>query len=598
MSNSLVPLPVISVQEPRVKLENERVFAIIKGGQTVTYYKYPASSYSNSNFNFSTNPPSKQTILDRIAMIQVPFTLDFAGTGAGTGNILQPGRDAFRNFPLASVVKSLTCSINGFPVTIESSDIIHLLSRFHVSDELRKRFMSICPQMNDTYQNYVDADGANNNPLANYADNTLEPPRGAYPYVIVSNTSSAARITGTLCEYVVLPPFLWDGTEAGGLTHLDTLSFNYVFAPYLDHMWSRSTANTQNLTSINVAFGQPNMLLGFITPRLTDIQRMPASINYPYFQINKYVTQSGLSLAPGINSDIRSNIIQLNSIPRKLYLFAKQSDTVRDLTFANRVNYTDTFMRIENVRLNWDNQEGILSGAAAQSLYQLSVMNGLEMSWPEWYGSIQNFNATGATGPAIGTVGSVICLEMGKDVGLRDDQAVGILGQYNLQVTLNVTNVNPTVTYSPDLYIIAVYDGVLTISNNSAIGQIGVISSRDVLTAPNSNVNYNELQKIYGGDFFSSFKNIAGDVIRKADRAAQKVLPYAQQANQLLKDTKAISRGLNVASIPATLIHPGLGTAAEIGSDVARVLGYGEGGVLVGGQRADMNAMKRRLRNA
>ena len=102
MSNSLVSLPVVAVQDPRVRLENERMFAIIKGGQQVTYYKYPASSFSNSNFNFSTNPPSKQTILDRVAMVQVPFTITFTGTGAGTGNILQPGRDAFRNFPLGS----------------------------------------------------------------------------------------------------------------------------------------------------------------------------------------------------------------------------------------------------------------------------------------------------------------------------------------------------------------------------------------------------------------------------------------------------------------------------------------------------------------
>ena len=95
------------------------------------------------------------------------------------------------------------------------------------------------------------------------------------------------------------------------------------------------------------------------------------------------------------------------------------------------------------------------------------------------------------------------------------------------------------------------------------------------------------MKKIYGGDFFSSFKNIAN-----------KALPYLGKINKGLKDTKAISRGLSLASAPASLIHPGLGTAAELGSDIAKAVGYGKGGVLVGGQMADMNAMKRRLRNA
>jgi len=524
MSNSKANINVASIYEPRLELDNKRTWVIVKGGETVTYYKYPSTSFSQSNFNFTTNPPSKNSILDRIAMIEVPVTMNFTGTGAQ--NLLQPNMDAFRQYPIQSVTTSLSSALNGYPVSVESNQIVHVISRFHMDTELRKTFMSIAPQMADSHQVYADANGASNNPLATFQDNTAEVTRGAYPYTVISNVPGSAQITAVLREYVFLPPYLFNGKEAGGLTMLDTLNFNWILSSDLAHMWSHSTASTSTITNIQVTFGAPSMLLGWITPRLTE--PIPPIITYPYAQIARYTT-TGPLLAPNGQFPLVSNTIQLNSIPRKMYIFARRSDFEVQANITNQITSTDTFFKIDRLKVSWDNTDGILSGAQPVQLYQFSVANGLNMSFVEWNGQTNLLSAVvGQPTRTIGLTGGIICLEPGKDFGLKSNQSAGQLGQYNLQVTLDITNIS-SIPMTPDLYIVCVYEGILSISNNSAWSEIGIVSKNDVLNAPLSNISYNHLEKMAGGDFFSKFKDVVGSIAH----GAQKALPYVKDAAEI-----------------------------------------------------------------
>jgi len=615
MSNSLPPLNTFAIYEPRLELANERSFVIVKGGQTVTYYPFGATSFSQNQFNFITNPPSKITVLDRVALIKVPLTITFTNTGpANVDNILQPGRDAFRAFPISSITQTLTATINGFPVSIELSEVIHCLSRFHMSNELKNNFMSVLPQMDDNYQNYADVDGGVNNPLGDYRDNSAQNPRGAYAYETIVNTPNSATITTTLYEYVFLPPFLFDGSEAGGLTHLDTLQFNWVLSNNVSRIWSHSTASTSTITDINVTFTQPFMLLGFITPRLTE--PIPDLITYPYFQVSRFTTQSNKNILSNASDLLISNVIQLNSIPRKMYLFAKQGNSVINSSLANTIQTTDTFLKINNVNISWNNIDGVLSGASTPQLYDFSVQNGLRITWDEWNGISQHLNAiAGQPTEIFGLTGSVICIEFGKDIGLRDDEAEGMLGQYNLQVKLGVTNVNQTVTLQPDLYIICVFDGVLTITNNSAFGQIGVISKQDVLTAPvRYDISYNMLEKVYGGgNFFSKFRDVLSNIGKGIQKYAPGVLSAAKAISPVVKTLFPVSSPF--------LSAIGLGEGARAGGVRAGAIagdgamggchhcgmhrcmcangegeGDGDGGVLLGGRAISRKELRRRMR--
>ncbi|AVL93352.1 putative major capsid protein [Zamilon virus] len=582
MSNSAVPLNVVAIQEPRLELNNERTWVVVKGGQQVTYYPFPSTSFSSNQFNFICNPPSAQTVLDRLAFIQVPYDITFNVNPAHAGvtdNLLQPGRDAFRAFPISSITNTLTATINGFPVNIELGQIIHALSRYHTPLKLKNGWMSMQPSFEDNYQSYRDADATNNNPLGDFtsASGLSELPRGSYSMNVVSNTPTTARITGVLYEQVFLPPFIWDEHQAGGLANLTSLTFNWVLNNNLARIWSHSditndVSGNSTIGSMNVSFQQPSMYLGFVTPRLNI--PIPPRITYPYFKLSRYTTQFQNTLAPNATSTYKSNIVQLDSIPRKLYVFMKQSDSVIYQNLNNQITTPDVFMQINSLNLTWNNQQGVLSGASAQNLYDFSVQNGYNKTWTEFNGLTQQLSGvSGSPTKVIGLEGGIVCLELGKDVGLRDDEAEGVLGNFNLQVQMTCTNTNQYVTVVPDMYIIAVYDGTLVISNTSAMASIGVASKEEVLNAPiNHNMSYHELQTVYGGDFFSTFKNFLG----KAANVAGKV-------NNFLKDSKVAS------SVLGAIPHP----YAQVPGQILRNIGYGEGGVSAGGVVAGSGRRKK-----
>ena len=100
----------------------------------------------------------------------------------------------------------------------------------------------------------------------------------------------------------------------------------------------------------------------------------------------------------------------------------------------------DCFLPINSVSIQFNNQAGILSSATQQDLYQMAVKSGSNQSWYEFYGKANTSSSTlGATN--VHTSGSILCLEFGRDIQLPEDfYASGSLGNFNLQVQLNVLN--------------------------------------------------------------------------------------------------------------------------------------------------------------
>lgn len=552
----------VAIYEPRLKVSNEREWIIVKGGQTVTTTSYPASSNSNNYFNFTTNPPGRKNVLDRHITIRVPVRLTFNGPGDASGSlIVQQGRDAFRSFPISSIISTLTCKINGFPVSIETNQFIHVLENFHNKSDALNTIQSIYPNMADNYQNYSDGDISNRNPLGSYGDNPAIVPRGAYDMNVISNTNTDCVIEAVLSETIVLPPFLFDDSQSGGLTNLDTLEFNFIMSTNLWRIWSRSEANTVPLTGLSVELQKPNILLNWITPR--DTQNIPDRVRYPYFQLSRY-NQKQEEMGPNIQRTFTSQVIQFNSIPRKLYIFVKQSDSEADKTLDKSIHYTDTYFKIDRLSLSWDNIDGVLSGCEDINLYQMSVNNGLNYDWESWKGLTTNIGTVvPQNANKIGLKGSIVCLCPGVDFGLRNSQAEGVLDKINFQVQATVTNVNQTKTLVPDLYVMAVYDGYLDIFNNSATAIIGAVTGADILSTPISyDISYHEIQKIYGGDFFSKVRDTGSKIVKSLSKA-----------NDYLRDKKLISNALGAIPSPYT----------QSAAQVAKSLGYGYGGVLEGG---------------
>ena len=174
-------------------------------------------------------------------------------------------------------------------------------------------------------------------------------------------------------------------------------------------------------------------------------------------------------------------------------------------------------------------EKTILSSASSHDLYKISVANGLQDTWEQWWG-ITTKNSDMAT--KVGTTGSFMKLMFGKDITLQAGEHVGKVSAYNLQLSLNVTNVNQGASIAePSLYIICSNNQKFIIHEGGQVESIlGIEASEDGEYLP-----YSEAMKYYGGSF--------GDFMKTVGRILGKSVGF-------LRDTKLIS---NVASM---IPHP------------------------------------------
>ena len=152
-------------------------------------------------------------------------------------------------------------------------------------------------------------------------------------------------------------------------------------------------------------------------------------------------------------------------------------------------------------------------------------------------------------------------------IGLRENEAEGVLGQYYFQASVNVANFNQSLAPYCALYVLVVYDGILRIKNNSADTIIGCASKEDVMRVPmRHDVSYRELHRIYGGTFGQRFKDF---IVNKAWPAIKKYGPTVLKA-----------------ALP--LLGVGEGDGAYAGAYA--------GGMLQGGKAMSASQMKRMLK--
>jgi hypothetical protein len=490
--------------------------------------------------------------------------------------------DALRAYPISNaLINTLQLTINNTAVSINMSDVIEPLLRYNVPEIKRGKIFSMSPSMQDQFQEYADWSSANttlglryastpllgvNNILNGGARNPLsgygvgagdEMTRGGFQSINIVSDKSGNDTVGDaivdvlLCEPIFLSPLLFGG-EGPGFIGVQTMDFNFTLNGSLGRIWSRADyypANTVNtnvvatnyITSIDVTFSNqtgeggntfgvpPTLLFNYITPgELMPIHR---EYVYPYFNIDRYPSPSqdlaGLNLSTPttlnaslkVSTKISSNNIQLQSIPRRIYLFGRESNDARSKINANSRypdilgisnskdyysgswNHSDSYAVIKNISVNYNNNAGLLSSASQQDLYRIAVNNGCQQSWNQW----SNTN------------GSVLALDFGKDIQLGDLEAPGKLMTSQLQIDVSFTNTSlfaRTIT----LYIVVVSEGTFTIVDNRCITQIGVVSENDIFEASKNleKQPYTHVQNIYGGDFFSGLKQLIKEAAHKA----------------------------------------------------------------------------------
>jgi hypothetical protein len=476
--------------------------------------------------------------------------LTFNSVGAAPANLYRQNYDAPRAYPIASSISNIAVTLNNTTVSLNTSDVIQALLRYNTGVHLKNHDYSLTPNYPDQSQNYSDLTGSVRSPLGNYSSQSDECPaaRGSFPYTIVTNTPTQFVVDAVFTEEVYLPPFYWGCGNMGGYIGLQTLDWNINFlGASANRMWSHDPSNGgAAITSSSYQFNNfaggfsysqavPTLLFEYITPK--ELQTIPRSVCYPYFVIDRYPTDFSALAAygsPGSSAILNSNNIQLNSIPRRMYIYARANNTSLYAPAGSQL--TDTYLAITNISVNWNNYSGLLSSASQQQLYLMSIKNHCNMSWEQWSGG-PVFNGDNQS---VGTVGSILCIEFGTDIGLMDQEAPGLLGTYQLQLNVTVQNMNTTQGITPTLYIVTVSEGTFTIENNRSVSQIGVISKTDILTAKqhiSDYINYEDIQDIQGGNFLTGIKKFGKDIwgflkpkIQAAYKFGKEALPYVNAA--------------------------------------------------------------------
>ena len=551
MSLSIERVIPLTVADPRI-VQMDRTYPVLKGGREVLYKEYTTTNISQSSVTFSAPPPSMNVYVDRRIHLLLPVRVEIVATNPGAGAsplVAEPHRFAIRSYPAQKAMDSIQMTLNNQSMSVNIGDILSAIELFNIDCELKRVDFSKCPTVGCWQaQEFSSLYQGNRSPMALYIDAPTCAPSASFPFTVAAQDLSTnvctTKVDFVTCEPLFLSPLYWgafdhDESAFWGLKTMD-FTFNFksnaanrmvAIDPVATDAWTSTAITTMNASFSNFsspAFSyaetQPKLLLQYLTPQLADRQVSHDKVlNYPYFNIEQYVTDLP-AIAAGATTNASTSSVQLNSIPSRLYVFArKRNQDLLALPGAGEPTIgpfaTDTFLKISSVSLQWGNRSGVLSSANMRQIYDLAVKAGCQLSWAEWSGEKLVNSTAGADGSGFGYAanqyagcGSVMCIEP-LDVGLDSLDAPGKNDHLMIQLTLGLQNVSAA-SITPAIYVVAVSQGLFSIYNGQASSMIGVLSSQDILDshaqAANKMISYSDVQDMYGGrmrgNFFGKLK--------------------------------------------------------------------------------------------
>lgn len=582
MSLNVLRLQPVEVIDKRCNIGNTREYGVLKGGSEVSWQPFPSTSFNNSQIQITANPPSQAIIINRKIWVKFQFALAFAGPAPVLGNLVQYGsNDAPRAYPIMSVTNTAQVSVNNDQVSTNLNQYFHAFTRY---DNSRKKICdySMSPAMCDQFIRYEQGLGSTRNALGLYADssNMSDEPRGDFAGLnVTTNTPTTSTATLEVTEPLFLSPFYFGHGDESGLIGIQNMSFTFTLGD-LTRIWSHSPGGN-TFTNFTVNITGASVLLNYITPNL--LERIPKAISWPYYEVTPYPTTDGSALLPGVSRTLTMNSVQLKSIPRRMYIFARRRD--QDLTYQT----TDTYARINTATVTWNNRTGLLSTATQQDLYQMSIRNGCDLSFNQW----TKF------------VGSVLCIEFGTDIGLAPNESPGIIGNYQLGLQINITNLDPTDSIIFSLYVVVCNEGTFNMINQSVQHMIGVLSPADVLavTARGPSVSYEGSHNVYGGDFWGDVWSGIKDTAVGAYNFGKDVYDTGKQVYNVGKQVYDVGKDVyDVASPYLPYMMMGLGRkkkGCKRGKSKRKVMRCMKkkrrGGAVIGGALISRSALRNRL---
>lgn len=572
---SIQDLRPVIVRDSRVDFEHRPTYPIYESGSTVLQTAVTTSSVSNSSIVFNYVPPGVNIYIDRNIKIYIPMRLTFTGAPGAGNKLLNPSCDAPRAFPIANMMDTLNCYINGTSVSIRPATVVQPMLHYQ-SEDLDKRDYSTTPTYFDQFQSYNVGAGTNLNPLARHSDcidgSVFQ--RGSSNYVIVANPTAVgteivtAIVDLAVSEKLFLPPFYSGPNDKSfyAFYNLTSMNFTMTFVNQIaNRVWSHATQNSSGVT-VSVPFvtstaalggtaGGPQsftndqvlLLVNQITPREVADPGPMRPLTFPYFKIQDY-PGNPITIAAGSTSTLTTTNLSFPSIPNRIYIWARE----RASSLQSSATKTDTFLACQNLEVIYGNRP-LLQSMTQTQIYDMCVKNGLRDSFMQWIGEVPDGSMK--PGSTIGTMGSVICIDTVEDFGFASDLSPGVqVGTMNFTVRGIFKNTSG-LSIDAELIVVTVDEGIFAIPNaGSSSLHINVLTREEVLNAstngeiPSVGKDTTTAPLAFGGGSFWS----------KLGNAAKNVFGF-------VKDNHLLSKGLSHLNNPY----------AQTGSQVASALGLG-----------------------
>ena len=529
--SSQLRIPDSLAIDSRLAIASEKVTQIRRGASNTTVQRQTASSLSNSQIVWNVQLNNDKTIIDDYMYAEIGITVSITATGLGTGTVKSYVNDLFalRQFPLASITSFATVQLNNQSVTSNPSQWIHQLSQFQQDWNDKAAEQSITPILPDQAPEYSVLLGSKKSPLNSYVDGAdlYASPRGEFNalFTDVVNGTGTWTFTTTIREPIFNPLLEYSpaNKEREGLAYVQLLNITLSFLSNLSRMFSLDSATAPNVNAISVNINTANLVMTWLTAPLN--QALPPVVLKSFNTMVSNQTSSS-SMTGGAQAVIQSQSYSMNQIPKKIWVYCGMSQQQTDTPTG--YSLSDFTFSIQNLNILFNNKSSLVANFSAADLYEACMAaEGNRMTF------VQSQEFTGG----------VMCIDPALLFGLQDDEAPGVLGNYQLQVAATVTNIGDF-TVQPVLFVVWAMDSILSTDSHSVsnITQ-GFISPQDVLAVnskPAIPSDFN-VTNVYGGSLLDTLKGVASKVYNYAREAKpiSKVLgaiphPYAQVASPIV----------------------------------------------------------------
>ena len=532
------------VLDSRIADISDRVdVAVHSGAGQVSYTPYASTNVSNSSLTFNVNIPSENLAIDRRVLLstRLGFTVRVSDVPVGENAFHWGSTDGYGEFPLNSLFSQVTAKINNVSFTVPLDDVRSMLLRGIKQDSCSKLNGSTASYLDHNYSKVSDAMGSSSNPLSGMANvqyNNDVVPRGTLPSVEVViqhynagnalvDDSPIATAVGDyfICQIQapIVEPIMYFGpfqglhpvSNDGALLGINNMNLVCNINQDLSGLYKTGNDYTYAVTlGVNggVAFSDSKLLICQMSLTPQQYQRVSTRnvtsiVDYP-----RYISQ-GAALAAGARTKFVFPQMQLSQIPDKL-LIAVLPPT----TQAEQLKYQANFLTINQLQITFNNTPNLMSEMSQVELFNTSQKNGSHQTFAEFSGvSRQTDPANPAQSTAVSTMGSCMVVDPAYDFSLPSYLSNGSIGQFGVQITVDVTNNHDYDFDSTQMVVIAQNSGLFITEQGSSTLYSGLLTKDMVLKVKSDQpeVDSSTFRQLTGGAMEEASGTKLGSVLAK-----------------------------------------------------------------------------------